>query len=204
MATPFPIGDYGCVTLALLRDSVKLGEPRTWDASMVVCRAFNTNTTPNAVPLNEFAPGTLGGREYRSMTSFASIKDGLSYTALIGEKAVHQDKVAGPKADLTKAALPSEQDGTFYFGRGGNPGDLKAPGTMAYWSRRLAPAEPGERLLPAKPRLEDPDNRFGGWHPGVTLFLLGDGSVKAVSNDTATIVLQRLGCRNDGQKVDLP
>jgi hypothetical protein len=68
----------------------------------------------------------------------------------------------------------------------------------------LAPARPGDRLIEDKPRLADPNNRFGGWHPGVTMFLMGDGSAKAVNNDTATVVLQRLGCRNDGQKLELP
>jgi hypothetical protein len=199
------LGDYANVSLANARkDRIDFSSPRNWDAAMLPCRAFNTSQSPNTVQLDVFAPGTLLGGEYRSMTSFASIKDGLSYTAFIGEKAVHQDRLGGRGTDLAQAVLPSHQDGTFYYGRGGNPADLKAPGAMAFWSRRLAPAETGERLLPAKPRLEDPNNRFGGWHPGVTLFLLGDGSVKAVNNDTATIVLQRLGCRNDGQQVDLP
>jgi hypothetical protein len=67
----------------------------------------------------------------------------------------------------------------------------------------LAPL-PGERLLSLDPKNDWPSNRFGSWHPAVTLFLLGDGSVKAVSNDTDTLVLQRLGCRNDGQPFDLP
>ena len=49
-----------------------------------------------------------------------------------------------------------------------------------------------------RPMLEDPRNRFGGWHPDVTLFLFGDGSVKAISNDYSPNVLQRLGSRNDG------
>jgi hypothetical protein len=171
---------------------------------MLPSRAFNATTAPNLAPLGGFAPGALGGREYRSMTSFASIIDGLSFTAFMGEKAVHRDRLGGTAADLPRKALPSEQDGTFYYGRGGDPADLIAPGAMAYWSRRLAPARTGERLLPARPRLEDPNNRFGVWHEGVTLFLIGDGSVRFVSNETQAIVLQRLGCRNDGVKIELP
>lgn len=76
----------------------------------------------------------------------------------------------------------SEQDGTFYYG---NLSDLHAPGAIAYWSRRLAPAYSGERLIADRPMLENPQNRFGGWHPDVTMFLLGDGSARALRNDTA-------------------
>jgi hypothetical protein len=56
---------------------------------------------------------------------------------------------------------------------------------MAFWSRRLAQEKEGVAILPAKSRTENPDNRFGGWHPEVTLFLMGDGSVKPVRFDEA-------------------
>lgn len=197
--TPVSVGDYANVSLAdAVVGNVDRGVPRRWDAAMLPTRAFNASTTANTVELNGFEPNTMGGREFRSMTNFASITDGLTYTVFIGEKAVHQGRLG--HADV----LPGQQDGSFYFGRGGNPADLVAPGAMAFWSRRLAPDRAGERLIEEKPRLEDPNNRFGGWHPGVTLFLMGDGSAKAVSNDTATLVLQRLGCRNDGHKEELP
>ena len=188
-------GDYANVSLAnAARNPIELTWPRTWDSAMLPCRAFKR-------PSN---PGTPSLRSFHSINRFDNITDGLSYTAFIGEKAVHQDRLRGNNRDVTAAALPSEQDGTFFHGRGGNPGDLAAPGSMAYWSRRLAPAGPDERLLPAQPRREDPNNRFGGWHEGVTLFLLGDGSLRAVNNDTSTLILQRLGCAFDGHHFDLP
>jgi prepilin-type N-terminal cleavage/methylation domain-containing protein len=40
---------------------------------------------------------------------------------------------------------------------------------------------------------------FGGWHPGVTLFVLGDGRVAAVQNSISGTVLGYLSCYNDGQ-----
>lgn len=193
--SPFAVGDYGNVSLAEASDEVIRAEPRTWDAAMLPSRVFSDST----VALYGFPPGN-----YRSMTNFSGVTDGLSNTIFIGEKAVHADRLGKDASYLGNAALPSHQDGTFYYGRGGKPANLAQPGEMAFWSRRLAPAHAGERLLPAKARLENPDNRFGGWHEGVTLFLMGDGQVKALSNDTSSLVLQRLGSRNDGQKVDLP
>ncbi|MCL2004742.1 MAG: DUF1559 domain-containing protein [Planctomycetaceae bacterium] len=48
-------------------------------------------------------------------------------------------------------------------------------------------------------------NRFGSWHPGVCLFLLGDGSVRSISHTTPTNdVLFRLAHVNDAQTVSLP
>jgi prepilin-type N-terminal cleavage/methylation domain-containing protein len=193
----YAVGDYGSVSLCeAVVGQVDRSAPRTWDAALLPSRAFNASKDNNETAIGDFPPQTLGPREFRSMTSFASVVDGTAYTAIVGEKAVHKDR-------LGRAGVrPGEQDGALYFGRGGKPEELAAPGAMAFWSRRLAPAEEGERLLAAPS--EDPRNRFGGWHPGATQFLICDGSVNAVSHDTATIVLSRLGCRNDGHKQELP
>src|SRR5690606_38475605 len=79
--------------------TVHLNNPRTWDGAMVVCRAFNNLTTPNTnFSINGFQPNSLGGREFRSMTSFASVLDGLSNTAFVGEKAVHKDGLGNANA----------------------------------------------------------------------------------------------------------
>jgi hypothetical protein len=202
---PFAVGDYACASLTeAVPGQVGRAQPRTWDAAMLPSRAFNASADANTLPLGEFEPGRLKAREFRSMTTFNDVVDGLSNTAFIGEKAIRAGHLGGHKTDVAKTVLPSEQDGPIYYGRGGNPADLKAPGPMAYWSRRLAPLHAGERLLPLDGRNEDPDNRFGSWHPGITLFLLGDGSVRQVNNATTTVVLQRLGCRNDRQPFDLP
>ncbi len=186
---PYAVGDYLCVSLAeAVPGKVDRNQPRTWDGAMMVSRTSEG-----------LQPG-----EFRSMTTFADIVDGVSNTVLLGEKAVREGHLGGNTADPSSNVLPSEQDGPYYHGRGGDPADLQMPGPMAYWSRRLAPLRSTERLFPFDQRNEDPQNRFGSWHPGVTLFLLGDGSVREVNNATSSVVLQRLGCRNDGQLFDLP
>jgi hypothetical protein len=195
------VGDYANISRADLGPNVMPSQPRTWDAAMLPSKVFNTSQAIDGVTINGIL---LGPGDYRSMTNFASILDGLSNTAFIGEKAIHRDRLGGDRTNFANTVKAGQQDGTFYYGRGGNPADLIEPGEMAYWSRRLVPAHAADRLLPVKPRLEDPRNRFGGWHAGVTLFVLGDGSVRAVNNATSTLALQRLGCRNDRQTFDLP
>jgi hypothetical protein len=119
------VGEYACISIAGLTASPK-DEPRRWDAAMLPSRSF-----------------WLGN--IRSMTTFADVTDGLSHTAFIGEKAVHRDRLGGNKANFAWTERAAEQDGTFYYGKGGNLADLNAPGAIAYWSRRLAPAHAGER-----------------------------------------------------------
>jgi hypothetical protein len=67
----------------------------------------------------------------------------------------------------------------------------------------------GGRMIALKPTGDtttrnDPRFRFGSWHPGITQFLLGDGSVRQVNNATANRTFQRMGTRNDRFTFDLP
>jgi prepilin-type N-terminal cleavage/methylation domain-containing protein len=181
-------------------------QPRTWDGAIMVCRAFNVATTPNGGAINGFQQGTLGGREYRSMTSFASVLDGLSNTAFVGEKAVHKDRLGSGQANNARFG-----DGPYYFMHGNfTNNSANHHGAVGNFMRRLAlnPADQG-RIIALKPTgdtntLNDPQFRFGSWHPGISLFLLGDGSVRQVNNATSSVALERLGTRNDRFTFDLP
>jgi hypothetical protein len=208
-STPNPTGGTTSATRA--------NQPRTWDGAIVVCRAFNRTTVPNTIVINGFQAQTLGGREFRSMTSFASVLDGLSNTAFVGEKAVHKDNlgVAG-NTTATITGVPNG-DGPYYYHNGNTTnGTPSNHAEVAAFMRRLclqgssATAAPDNgRVIPLKPTGDAntsnaPHFRFGSWHPGVSLFLLGDGSVRQVNNATATVALERFGPRNDRLTFDLP
>ena len=190
-------------------NGVNAAQPRTWDGALVVCRAFNPNTTPNNVAINGFQLNTLGGREYRSMTSFASVLDGLSNTAFVGEKAVHKDRLG------IAAANSANGDMQYYFSPanyGGNA--LDSMDNIAGFMRRicLVTNADGGRNIALKPTggslptdtVNNPRGRFGSWHPGISLFLLGDGSVRQVNNATSDLTFRRFGTRNDRFTFDLP
>ena len=199
------LGDYGSVSLAnALPGVVDLNVPRSWDAAMLVSRCFNPTSQPATIDGIELGPG-----DYRSMTRFSDVTDGLSNTAFIGEKAVRADRLGGHKQNFARTIEPDQQDGTFYFGGLGvtnNLANLRAPGAIAYWSRRLAPEPKSVVVLARNAKRDDPANRFGSWHPGITLFLKGDGSVSSVSLSASNRVLVRFGGRNEGQEPpwDLP
>jgi hypothetical protein len=46
--------------------------------------------------------------------------------------------------------------------------------------------------------------QFGSWHAGVCNFLIGDASVRGISNTTSGSVLQNLSCVRDGKAISLP
>jgi prepilin-type N-terminal cleavage/methylation domain-containing protein len=186
-----------------------MNAPRLWDGSIVVCRAFNAATSANPTPINGFQGGTLGAREYRSMTSFASVLDGLSNTAFVGEKAVHKDRLG------VWATNTQDQDGPYYFANGGWITNADRHDAINSFMRRMclvasATAAPDlGRVIALKPTGDQSANnhprfRFGSWHPGISLFLLGDGSVRQVNNATSTVTMERFGTRNDRYTFDLP
>jgi len=193
-----------------------VANPRTWDGAIVVCRAYNTNANPNPAAINGFQPLTLGGREYRSMTSFASVLDGLSNTAFVGEKAVHKDSLGTAANTVTPPNAPNG-DGPYYFYNGNTTltANSSSHPQIAAFMRRLC-LNAGTNVTPDFGRIialkptgdttinNAPNFRFGSWHPGISLFALGDGSVRQVNNATANVTLERMGTRNDRFTFDLP
>jgi hypothetical protein len=194
------VGDYANVSRADAGGGIVAGQPRTWDGAMLVSKVFNT-----AAGTQVIQGISLGTGDFRAMTSFADVVDGLSYTAFIGEKAVHRDRLGGNRGNFALTTLAGEQDGTYYHGSGAHtPASLAAPGVIAYWSRRLAPSPDGWPLISPNPDRDDPANRFGSSHPSFSYFVMGDGSVRSVNHDTSSAVLQRLGSRNDRHSFELP
>lgn len=57
------------------------------------------------------------------------------------------------------------------------------------------------QVVPTGPELARFGRGFSSDHPQISNFLLADGSVRAISNQIRLEVLQRLGCRNDGELV---
>jgi prepilin-type N-terminal cleavage/methylation domain-containing protein len=182
------LGDYGNVSFSQLNPAVvKPQDASTHDGVMVVSKLFNP--TAHSIVVNGHL---LGPGEFRSRTRLADVRDGLSQTAVLGEKAVFPASMG----DLN--TWEAGQDGPIYFGSGPLDSSVTAPGVISYWSRALAEAEPGVPILAASPARVWPNNRFGSWHPGITLFLLADGSVRMVRNASSNTMLQRLASRHDG------
>ncbi len=123
-------------------------------------------------------------RPLKSRTTFGSVIDGLSNTAAIGEMHLYPPYVTNTTYDGTyDITIARDQRGTRILGNN-NPLVVNIQTSPSSSSR----ARYG----------------FGSWHPGITLFALGDGSVRGVQNYTSVLTLQYFARRNDAVPFQLP
>jgi prepilin-type N-terminal cleavage/methylation domain-containing protein/prepilin-type processing-associated H-X9-DG protein len=120
----------------------------------------------------------------RGLCPFGAITDGLSNTALAGEKS------------LAKANIGIG---------GGGRGDGSIYNGDSEWNySRVAGA--GLAIVNGPNDLTDTSAiRFGSWHTGVCQFVFCDGSVRSLRNSTDTETLGNMTNRSDGNtKLDIP
>ena len=159
--------------------------------------------TPWAVPTEENGQ-TFGSITYpidepqkgwQPRDSFNRISDGLSNTAIIAERHL-------VPSSLGKCCGPSWNDGNdgyLYWARGNGPGGWGGTWMQANVSGGIArDATEGE----GQARSGTP--QIGSWHPGVAQFLMADGAVRALPNNTSLETLRRLGHVRDGLVLELP
>jgi Protein of unknown function (DUF1559) len=141
--------------------------------------AFSSDSNAMLVA-GKLPPGAATFAKIRSPVTLKDVTDGLSVTAMLGEKHI-------PEGSLRNSELAIDGgDGPVMLGR-------------PMYFRRLM-GEEVHRSLAQGPDDRSADNLFGSWHPGVCLFLMGDLRVKALNNGTDRVVLSALAGRNDGEK----
>jgi hypothetical protein len=129
---------------------------------------------------------------------FAYVSDGLSNYLLAGEKFVPQDKVGQCKiGEVWDCPYISTSSDTSEYGVAGH--DLYNPSLSAIIAR-----SPNDYDTTISSPTSSTIPRFGGSHAGVANFLVGDGSIHAVSATVSRDLLQYLGSANDGNTASLP
>ena len=124
---------------------------------------------------------------WRGVVTLASITDGTSNTFLLGEKHVRRDTKFGTLED--RSVYTSKNDNNYRRFAGIDPTDGK----------QYAIAK---NVLNADNTAKTIDNRsFGSWHPAGSHFVLCDGSVKFVKDNTDIETLGRYAQINDGQVI---
>ncbi len=120
----------------------------------------------------------LNGRpmEWVDRIRMHNVSDGLSNTFLAGERNVPMTRIR---------MLPDD-------------GPIFAGDSFPFASRLAGPGAPLARSVND---LTVGSYSFGSWHPGVCHFVMGDGSVRPVSDQIATSVLGALSNRHDGNAV---
>jgi hypothetical protein len=140
---------------------------------------FDRNGNPN----NDNCDGSnrlKKGVTVKYLVRYKNITDGLTKTLFVGEKHVHQEGLG--RGDYGDGSVYNS-DEAYCFVRYAGPGRALATGpteVKGAWNY----------------------TNFGSWHPQICNFLLGDGSVRGVSNAINTTTLKYLAIRADSEVVD--
>ncbi len=123
-------------------------------------------------------PTLLPQRGVISRTTFGAVTDGLSFTAMFGEKHYGKDWLGNTSRDWPVMPFIS--------------GDRCVRSTGFPLTK-----SPREQAKPAQ-------FQFGSWHPSACQFCFGDTSIKRVKNFTAVLSLTRMTTRAGGEQYQLP
>jgi hypothetical protein len=193
--TPGPLSVSYTLTLAT-GETVKARPGGIGDYASVAGTANNQGTMRISIPSGIVNGVSVSGNgpfnksgtgaqvlSFQSQTSFATLIDGSSNTALVGEKHVRPKSLQGKNED--RSIYDSGVANAFrrFMGQGS--------GTNIFPLVNDPVAQTGPLL----------NQRFGSAHPSICQFVFGDGSVRGVSTSVDITTLTRIGLPMDGQPV---
>ena len=137
------------------------------------------------------APAAYSATNLTSRVTIGGVTDGMTYTALIGEKHLNPAKLG-----LTLEDAPYN---VLHFSSSSSAGGVRIA------ALGLAPDPNTPQVGNAS--AADADTaflRFGSWHPGISQFAFGDARVVSVKNFATENALLSMSGRADGTPYDLP
>jgi prepilin-type N-terminal cleavage/methylation domain-containing protein len=210
-----PLSDYGLVFATTQENS-------TWFYQGEV-NSPNREIGWHRSPFRLGIYGTFGSGvwHWEPRITFSSVTDGLSNQFFIGEKHIPFGRLNKcPGADNSNEALANFGDcSILQIGRQKSGSVGRA--LVYYENATTLDVVAGLIKLPlciasdyAEPRSTTVRNTpyvssirsmaFGSWHPGICHFLLGDGSIRAISVTTPPDILTAFSIVDDGETVSLP
>ena len=146
------------------------------------------------IPQDSFSsnPGGPGSGVTRSRVTIGAVIDGLTYTALMGEKHLNPGTLGENGYDQPI-----------------NPGHCAA-GTGTVGVTKIAglglAQGPNDPIMDTFDKNVDTDlnyYRFGSWHPGICQFVMGDTRVVQIQNNADRAALNAMSGRDDGIPFDV-
>ncbi len=134
-----------------------------------------------------------GTKVVRSRVSIGAVTDGMTYTALVGEKHLNPTRIG--------------QNG---YDNPHNPGHISSAsgGGAKIAGLGLAASPTGNVVTLSNSNADGISDlnyyRFGSWHPGIAQFAFGDARVVPVKNHADPLTLNHMAGRADGQSYNLP
>jgi len=170
----------------------------TWGGSSDLNRIILWNMTEITTLLNDdkldgalTAPVAISGTNLRSRVTIGGVTDGMTYTALVGEKHLNPTNLGKQLEDAPYHPL--------HFTASSSAGGVRIAG--------LGLASRPDLPMVANASGQNADQaylRFGSWHPGISQFAFGDARVESVANHADPTTLLYMSGRADGQPYNLP
>ena len=136
---------------------------------------------------------TGSGYIVRSRVSIGGVTDGMTYTALVGEKHLNPNRLGQAGYDNPYNPLHISS---------GHCGGAKIAGLGLAQSPTTVVVNLADS---AGDNTTDTNYyRFGSWHPGISQFAFGDARVESVANHADPATLNYMAGRGDGQPYSLP
>jgi len=137
------------------------------------------------------APAAYSGTNFASRVTIGGVTDGMTYTALIGEKHLNPSKLGKTLEDAPYSLLHFSSTSSAGGVRIAALGLATDPNTPVVNNASGDAADTGYL-------------RFGSWHPGICQFAFGDARVVPVKNHASETALLYMSGRADGMPYDLP
>ena len=198
--TSGPTGDYAMVFVFVNNDATS-GSP-WWHVG-------NNNTVPNNCQRGPFRQALLtngDGNTWKAQDSFSRLADGTSNQILFGEKHIPLGMVGiCEDGDESNSRETKWADCSFL-----TIGERRSPASARIVRHRFAAWGENYNMMPGIVTPQTQGNAhytngaFGSYHTGIANFLIGDGSVHAISVTVLPETLACLGEVNDGKSVSLP
>ena len=129
----------------------------------------------------------------RSRVTIGNVTDGMTYTAVVGEKHLNPDRIGQAGYDNPYNPLHLSSG----YGGGARVAGLG-----------LAASPTGNVVTLDEPwgngQTDETYYRYGSWHPGISQFAFGDARVEAVAVHADPVALNYMAGRGDGQPYNLP
>jgi prepilin-type N-terminal cleavage/methylation domain-containing protein len=191
--------DYVCVGLTLTGDTIptsiasRTGGMTIWVKEIGDAGYYGGPIIPSAVQAT-----ANNGYMIRSRVTVGSVTDGLTYTAVVGEKHLNADR-------LTQVPFDNPYNPVHMGGESSKQGGgAKIVGLGLAQSANNPIVDPAGVGSNAGDTTEVNYYRFGSWHPGICQFAFGDTRVAAVKVEADQESLYRMSHRADGQPYNLP
>ena len=189
--------DYVCVGLTLTGSTIPTnlanqnGGLGKYDSNLQTAGYYGGSIIPAA----SFT-ATGNGYIIRSRVTIGGVTDGMTYTALVGEKHLNSNR-------LGQAPYDNPYNPLQMGGGGSNQG---GGAKIAGLGLAQGPSSNEVTNVPNNAHQTTDVNfyRFGSWHPGISQFGFGDARIESVANHADPVVLNYMAGRGDGQPYNLP